>query len=1097
MDVSTWLRGLGLERYRQAFEANDVDARTLRLLTQADLIAIGVTSVGHRRKLIEAIAALKQEELPEPPGALPSVSLPAERRQLSVLYCDLTTELLHLPPENMRDVVRSFHEACTAVVAAHDGHTANFYGDRLLAYFGWPQAHEDDVERAVRAALALTRQIPRLSASGQALSARAGVATGDVVVGDLIHQGPAQEQSAVGLTPNLGARLLGIAAPGQVVIDELTRDLLPPSFALLPLGSHTFRGLGEAVTAFGVVEELPAESRFDARKGADLAPMIGRDQELDLLLERWRQAQAGEGQAVLLVGEAGIGKSRLTRALLDSCAQQPHTVVRWQCSPHHTGSALWPVIQRLSHAAGLQEQDSAEQALDKLEATVDGGAEAAALYATLLGLNGSQRYGPLEMTPQMLRERMLELMVEQLYDMAEQRALLLVIEDVHWIDPSTLELLGRCLERISGERVLILTTSRPDNQPSLSAHPSMTRLSLNRLGRASVESMIARLGGGGLASQTLTAIVARTDGVPLFVEELTKAVLETGEAAIPASLHGSLMARLDRVPEVREVAQIAACIGREFDPELVRAVAERPEAVGAALDQLARAELVFRRGDQANPRYVFKHALVQDAAYQSLLRAHRQRLHGRILQTLQDSGSAAAEVLARHATGAGQTTQAIELWQRAGDAALGKSAYLEAAGHLGKAIELVGSCPAGEERRLRELALFTRLGQANAAGRGMGAPETKRAFECAYQIFDPKRDTAYRIPVLYGVWIGCVMVAQFARAQEAARELLASVQDDGDGARHLAHRLLGTSLLCLGEFSSARAHLERSLAVFDSAGTGASAIAAQTGIDPLLNANCWLAWVLALQGFADQATAALQRARLRETALQSANNRAALHILCALVQTSMEDPAGVARDATTLAELAAKYKLPMMAGSASCDLGWVALKQLRPDEAIRKYDEGLARLAASGNISFMPYHQIGRALALAACGRTVEARHVVEQAIVDSSNTGERWCAAELLRVRGELALQGTNPEVALAAESFGSAIDLARQQKAKLWELRAAVSFARLHVTQGRRSEALGLLAPVYDTFTEGFEAADLVQAREVLADLGHRQTQGVSATD
>ena len=581
MNVAAWLRELGLERYVQAFEDHDVDAQTLRLLTEADLAEIGVVSVGHRRKLAGAIAALAGEALAPPDVAPPRVE--AEQRQLSVLYCQMAGSAAssgpRLDPEERRRMIQSFHKTCTRVVVDYDGHVANFYGDCVLAYFGWPRAHEDDAERAVRAGLALVRQIQAEDAGG-ALNARVGIATGSVVVGDLIREGPAQEQSAVGLAPNLAARVLGLAGPGQVVIDELTQRLLAPSFAVQPLGRHALKGIAQPVAAFAVSDERAVDSSFDARRGPDLAPMIGRDQELALLTERWAQAQGGEGQAVLLVGEASIGKSRITRALLDACAAQPLWRIHWQCSPYHTGSALWPVIQRLGRTAGLEVQDSAEAALDKLEALVGENKEATALYATLLGLDGTQRYGPLEMTPQMLRERTMELLVEQLIERAEQRALLLVVEDAHWIDPTTLELIERCLERIASTRVLMLITSRPDNQPSLGAHPSVTRLSLNRLSRASVQAIVARLGGESLQAQTRAAIVAQTDGVPLFVEELTKAVLETGEAAIPASLHGSLMARLDRIPEVKEVAQIAACIGREFDQALVQAVAERPRRWG-------------------------------------------------------------------------------------------------------------------------------------------------------------------------------------------------------------------------------------------------------------------------------------------------------------------------------------------------------------------------------------------------------------------------------------------------------------------------------------------------------------------------------------
>ena len=648
MDVATWLRELGLSQYGQIFEDNDVDAETLRHLTETDLIDLGAKSVGHRRKLAAAISALREQSptsAAAPGPGSPPAEL-AEQRLLTVLYCQMADSGAGIGAEALRGVVQRFHRSCTQVVAEYDGHIANFYGDCMLVYFGWPRAHEDDAERAVRTGLALVR---RFQASNDAIDARVGIATGPVVVGDLIREGPAQQQSAVGLTPNLAARVLSLAGPGQVVVDELTHQLTGRSFSLQSLGSHLLKGLARPVSAYAVAGEHAADSRFDARCGRDVTPMAGRDQELALLLERWTRVRSGEGQSVLLVGEAGIGKSRIAKALLDACAGQSHWLVRWQCSPYHTGSALWPVVQRLGREVGVRAQDTAEAVLAKVEALAGADPEVQAVYATLLGLNGSQRYGPLEMKPRMLRERTLELLVEQLFEKAEQRPLLLLVEDAHWVDPTTLELIGRCLERIEHAPMLIVITSRPDNQPALTANPSVTRLSLNRLARASVEAIVARLGGQQVRPHTLATIVEQADGVPLFAEELTKAVLETGETAIPASLHGSLMARLDRVPEVKAIAQAAACIGREFDQALLEAVAEQPETVAPALERLVAAQLVFPRGGPTVRRFIFKHALLQEAARESMLRERRQATHARILAVLERSPDTLPEILAHHA----------------------------------------------------------------------------------------------------------------------------------------------------------------------------------------------------------------------------------------------------------------------------------------------------------------------------------------------------------------------------------------------------------------------------------------------------------------
>ena len=678
VDVETWLYELGLQRYAAAFEAHHVDAQTLRSLNEADLVDMGVKSVGHRRKLSEAIARLRAAAnltSRSMPVARSPAPLAAERRQLTVVYCDMvesTTLSQRLDAEDYRTLIQRFHQACLRQVALYDGWVANFIGDCVLVYFGWPCAHEDDAERAVRCGLSMVQAVRELDVpGGAALSVRVGMATGSVVVGDLIREGPAQEQSAVGVTPNLAARLQALAAPGQVVLDATTAALLCASFEVQRLGEHALKGVPEPVAVYAVIAERPADSRFDSRSGPQLAPMIGRGEELALLRQRWVQAQDGDGQALLLVGEAGIGKSRLIRAMLDACASDSHERVRWQCSPHHIGSALWPVIQYLVRCRKANGHNPNGAALDRLEALTRADHEAMALYASLLGVNGTQRFGSLEMSPRMLRERTLDVLTEQLLELAEQRPLLLVLEDAHWVDSTTLELIDRCLERIHTTRLLIVISTRPDNPPALAAHSSVTKLSLSRLNRANVQALIDRVGGDRLRPHTSSSIATRADGVPLFVEELAKAALETGEATIPASLHGTLIARLDRFPEAREVAQTAACIGREFDVSLLQMAAEQPEAVAPALDKLLAAELIYRCCGSAT--FAFKHALVQQAACESLLRARRQRLHARILKVLQvNRPGTSAEVLAHHAAAAGLCASASDHSQRAGEGPLRK-----------------------------------------------------------------------------------------------------------------------------------------------------------------------------------------------------------------------------------------------------------------------------------------------------------------------------------------------------------------------------------------------------------------------------------------
>src|SRR5215210_7162546 len=563
----------------------------------------------------------------------------------------------------MRVVLHAYQNTVTGEIARVGGHVAKLMGDGVLAYFGWPLAHEDDAERAVQAGLAIVAAVGRLSTpAGEPLAARVGIATGLVVVGDLVGEGAAREEMVVGETPNLAARLQAAATPGAVVIADGTRRLLGEVFELRELGATQLKGFAQPVSSFQVLGRHWTSSRFEAQRSGRAMPMIGRDQELALVLERWRQAVAGEGQAVLLVGEAGIGKSRLIHAVLDAVVQGDHFALRYQCSPHHTGSALWPVIQQLGYAAGVEPADTEVVKLDKLEVLLRRGvhdiSQAVPLVAALLGVDPGERYPAHGLTPHQQRARTLSVLVEQLLGLARCRPVLMVVEDAHWIDPTTLELLGQTIDQIAGARVLMLLTSRPDNQPSLGGHPHVTRLTLNRLGRSPTEAIVARLTcGASLPRETLGEIAARTDGVPLFVEELTKAVMEAEtvgtRVVVPVSLYASLMARLDRVPEVKEVAQVAACIGREFSYSLLSKVWLSSEAeLRAALDRLAAAELIFRRGTPPEANYAFKHALVRDAAHESLLKAQRQKLHARIVQVLEECFpemvDAEPELLARH-----------------------------------------------------------------------------------------------------------------------------------------------------------------------------------------------------------------------------------------------------------------------------------------------------------------------------------------------------------------------------------------------------------------------------------------------------------------
>ena len=890
MDVAEWLRGLGLEQYVPAFRTNDIDEEILRRLTGEDLRELGITSIGHRRKLLDAIAAFGTAEalptpippvaphdgspLPNPPPLAGEgrVGAEAERRQLTVMFCDLvgsTALSARLDPEDLREVIAAYHRAVSDVVRSFDGFVAKYMGDGVLVYFGYPRAHEDDAERAVRAGLDVVDAVARLAVRSTMLQARVGIATGLVVVGDLIGEGSAQEQSVVGETPNLAARLQALAEPDSVVIAAGTRRLVGDLFEYRDLGAVEVKGIAEPVPAWQVLRPSAVESRFEALRGSALSRLIGRDEEIDLLLRRWERAKAGDGQVVLISGEPGIGKSRLSAALAERLHGEPHIRLRYFCSSYYQDSALHPFIDQLGRAAGFAPGDSPAVRLEKLESLLSRAAppdEDGALIADLLSLPASDRHPLPNLSPQRKKERTLEALLRQLEDLTRQQPVIMLFEDAHWIDPTSRELLDLTVERVASLPVLLIVTFRPEFQPPWIGQPQVTTLALNRLDRRDRTVLVEQIAGGkALPDEVVAHIADRTDGIPLFVEELTKSVLESGVplVGIPATLHDSLMARLDRLASVRLVAQIGAAIGREFSYGLLRVVSRFPEdELQTALARLVASELVFQRGTPPEAVYSFKHALVQDAAHGSLLRSSRRQLHAQIAEALEAHSpelmDSQPELFAQHYAEAGLVEKSVAYWGEAGHRSAARSDVAEAAAQFRKGLDQLALLPDTLERQRRELEFWSGLAAVLNAVKGFAAPETGHAYARARELWEQLGSPSEFLQIPYGQSIFHTIRGEFDLASRLDEDLLRLSRQHNDiTGLVLGHQSSGFNLMLAGRFARSRSHLEEALALYDP--VFHPSLVDQAGDDPHINSQAFLGIVLFCLGFPDQALAAEQR----------------------------------------------------------------------------------------------------------------------------------------------------------------------------------------------------------------------------------------------
>ena len=1106
MGVGDWLRSLGFGQYEAVFRESEIDSEVLHEITDADLEKLGVP-LGHRKRLLKAISNLAPPGQPPPPRLAPILleTDAAERRQLTVMFCDLvgsTALSAKLDPEDLHGVIGAYHRCCAELVERNGGFVAKYMGDGVLAYFGYPEAHEDDAERAVRAGLAIVEAAPKLvTAAGSPLRVRVGIATGLVVVGDLIGAGEAQERGVVGETPNVAARLQGIAEAGGVVIADGTRRLLGGFFELSDLGLKELKGIAKSVRAWAALHEIRVESRFEALHPSGLAALVGREEESELLLRCWSRAKAGEGQVVLLSGEPGIGKSRLTAELEERLHDEPHIRLRHFCSLQNRDSALYPFIARLERAANFEREDDAAVRLDKLEAILaksgEVNAERAGLFADLMGLAPEGRYPAPPGNPQQRRELTLAALVDELAMLSRQRPALFIFEDAHWSDSTSLELLDRVVDIAPHLAVLVIVAFRLEFSPPWVGQAHVTSLSLSRLARRETAALVERvIGGKSLPLGVLDRIIQHTDGVPLFIEELTKSLLEGkllreeagGYAlAIPSSLQDALMARLDRLSGAKLVAQTAAIIGREFSYELLRAVTSISEGdLCSALRRLVESELIFQRGDPPQACYRFKHALVQDAAYHSLLRANRRVQHRRVAEALEqqfpETVEKQPELLAHHYTEAGLAESALAYWRNAGQRAAKRAANVEAIDHLRRGLAMLEILPDRAAHSDEELALLLALGPALMSTRTTATPEIQQVYDHALRIARNLGKVAELFATVWGSWMIAVTRGNQKAARACTAELFSIARKENDvGYLLQAHHCAWPAELLLGNLNSAHQHIDAGLSLYDKNAHRDHAVL-YGGHDPAVCGYLTDALVLQALGQPDRSVAHLDMGLAFARELTHAPS--ILHALWFAAETYFlrRDPVVVATLAAEWLPKVSEFGSSLGVANAMMMNGWATATMGDVEAGLAELRNGLDRWRSTGS-KIWGSIRLGRAAAaFIEAGDVTQGAALLTEAFQVMDGNGERWYEGELLRLQGVILMRNSSNGTAEAGACFERAVKVARSQGAHLFELRAAVGLSRLQCAPQERKRRTAMLGSIYGHFTEGFDTPDLKEARSLL---------------
>jgi class 3 adenylate cyclase/tetratricopeptide (TPR) repeat protein len=1105
MDVGGWLRGLGLGQYETTFRESEIDAEVLPDLTEDDLNQLGVP-LGHRKRLLKAIAALGTGETiakASSPAPVPSPAA-AERRPITVMFCDLvgsTSMAAKLDAEDWRTLVNTYLDEASAAVTGLGGHVLKKLGDGLMALFGYPHAQENDAERAVRAALAIQRALVEINARNASegapeLSARIGLDSGQVVV-DATGE-------VFGDAPNLAARVQGAAEPGSILITAAVQRQTAGLFVAEDRGQHELKGVSASMTLYRVVRASGGGRRGGARAQT---PLVGREEELDLLSRRWERARKSEGQLVLIVGEPGLGKSRLMEEFHGRLGETPHTWVEWSSSQLLQNTPLHPIAEwgRQRFGADLP----AEQRLTDLEHTLQ-----------LVGLDPTE-YAPLlaplvdvllpedraaKISPEEVRRRQLAAMTAWILAAARTQAVVLAFEDLHWADPTSLDLMRALAERGAQAPLLIIATARPEFRPPWSVRSHHSAISLSPLDGAQIAKIVHDLSAHhALPRDIVEGVSERTGGVPLFVEEVTRLLLERGEhggaQAIPLTLQQSLAARLDRLGHARETAQIGAVLGRGFSYALLQSVAGLNEgALQSALERLAGADILFVEGHGAQTTYRFKHALIQDAAYDSLLKSRRQALHRRAAEILRDSASPEPEAVAHHFTEAGLDDPAIEWWGKAGDQALRRSAFQEAISHLGKAIAMADraagtsapSAAAATASGVQRLKLQTSLGQAVMLSRGLGAEETKAVFARAQELAAGSQDAAERFVRHYGIWGVSLLRGDLALARATAETFLQEARKEGGPPDIVAAgRMAGLACFQQGDFLEARSHFEEVLGIYDREWDGEAKY--RHGMDSGICATAYLAHVIWYSGEVERARDLIEEAMRRAIDSGHIPTLANTYLFKSLLETIRDDAETTLRDAEALVEIAGKHRLALYLATGSVIRGWARARLGDRKAGVAELRHALAKWDEQGNRSTVPLFE-GLLAGLDCEGESpAEAVTRIDRALSVAQQTGEHSADAFLHRIRGDILLRAEPENPASAEEAYLAAIAIAREQGARSFGLQAALKLARLHQSTTRAVEARAVLAPALEGFTPTPEMPEIAEAQTLLAALA--ETEDVKA--